>query len=164
MSLRMILPDIRTVYGLDEIVTDYVRERFPDLDTKTPHTAIGVANFATNRLIAGVVYSMYLGHDIHMSIAADNPMWARPGVIGELLAYPFLQLGCVRATAITARGNTKARKLLEGVGFQLEGRLRHGYDGRQHAMIYGILATDAARWIERVKKHGEKRSEDARTA
>jgi len=35
--------------------------------------------------------------------------------------------------------NLNARKFLESLGFELEGRLKHEYDGQHDAIVYGLL-------------------------
>ena len=69
-------------------------------------------------------------------------------VIGEIADYIFNQLGCVRVTARTQPDNTKARRMLESLGFKCEGIIRQGY-GTKDMMVYGILQNEAMRWMKR---------------
>lgn len=111
-----------------------------------PCRAIGVAD--DTGLIAGVVYSDHREEtgDIEMTISARSPRWAARGNIRALLHYPFVQLGCSRATVLVRAGNTRSRKLAEGLGFVQEGLKRRGF-GDDDMVIYGMLREEAARWL-----------------
>jgi len=91
---------------------------------------------------AGVVFHEYRGHDVQMSTATETPLAWKPHVLKAIFTYAFKQLGCVRATAFTKKSNRRARSFLEGLGFQLEGRIRLGHDGVKDALIYGLLASE----------------------
>lgn len=110
----------------------------PHIDLNKDLAAIGVAD--ERGLLAAAIFTDYhqlpLGADIHMSFAATSPRWAQRGVIRGILSYPFTQLKCNRLTALTARSNKRARKLMEGLGFQLEGVHWRAYDGKTDAISY----------------------------
>jgi RimJ/RimL family protein N-acetyltransferase len=99
-----------------------------------------------DEFVGGVVVSNFreadYGNDCEMSVAAENPMAFRPHVMRALFHYVFVQLKCVRATAVTTKRNERSRALLTGMGFVLEGNVRRGYDGKRDALIYGLLAED----------------------
>lgn len=80
--------------------------------------------------------------DCEISCASESSMAWKEGVCRAVFQYVFGQLGCVRCTSITRKNNTKARKFLEALNFQLEGNVRKGYDGEKDALIYGLLAED----------------------
>jgi hypothetical protein len=63
----------------------------------------------------------------------------RDGVLNAMFAYIFVQLGCVRCTSIVKKSNKRARAILEGLGFVLEGRIRRGFDGVRDGLVYGML-------------------------
>lgn len=109
--------------------------------------AIGVVS--GNRLCAVAVYHHFRPAvpDIEMTMTADSPRWAAKGAVRFLLAYPFEQLGCVRVTALIGRKNKRSRRLVEGLGWKLEGTCRRAWDGRQDCMVYGMLK-DECRWLE----------------
>lgn len=119
------------------------------IDTTMCH-AIGIMDGAN--IIGSVVYSHYYGHDMQMTIATVSPRWCTRGVLRALFDYPFNQLGCARVTAVTTKRNKAARKLLGRLGFVLEGVLRNGYDGRRHALVYGLLRDDCEWRVNSGKK------------
>jgi hypothetical protein len=136
------------LFGADEFVSNHVASRIQHMHAPFgPCTALGIVR--GGNLVGGVVYHGYVGHDIQVSIALDRTAflpWR------ALFAYPFEQLGCSRLTAFTGRKNKKARKLLENLGFNLEGVHLRGLDGTSDAMSYGMLKENC-RWI---KGHGKK--------
>jgi hypothetical protein len=91
---------------------------------------------------AGVVISEFRGHDCQISCATETSVAWRDTVVTAVFDYIFNQLGCVRCTSITKKGNRRTRAFLEGLGFKLEGRVRRGFDGTQDALLYGLLAEE----------------------
>lgn len=133
--------------GHDEMVGAWVAEMFDQ-------SAADFGKFAAmgfmrdGELIAGLVYKNYRDHgDIEMVMAATDPRWCTRKNLRVIFDYPFGQLGCKRVTALVAKGNRRSRKLVEGVGFVLEGIMRKGWDGHQSACIYGMLKAEC-RWID----------------
>jgi RimJ/RimL family protein N-acetyltransferase len=108
--------------------------------------ALGVVR--RDRLIGGVVYHHYRQGDrsVEVTAAFEHPHWTLPGTLRALFDYPFNQLGVVRITAIASRRNKRARRLLAGLGFRLEGVVRKALDGRDDAFIFGMLR-DECRWL-----------------
>ena len=79
---------------------------------------------------------------VEVTIAADSPRWATRQTIQTLLAYPFMQLKCQRVSAFVRKGNKRARRLNEGLGFVLEGRLRDAGPNNETVLLYGITRKD----------------------
>lgn len=109
-----------------------------------PFSAIGIVN--DGNLAGAVFYNNYLGHDVHMTIAAPGGRWANRQVLQGLFEYPFKQLGCARVSATTATHNCKAIKLLVQAGFTAEGIIRRGILGTTDAMLFGMLKQEC-KWI-----------------
>lgn len=151
------------LYGEDERVRQFVagiNRRAPDFG---PSSAIGVT--LDDELVCGVVYNNYRRFDLDMHVSATSPKWASRKIVGTLLAYPFVQLGCVRATATIAATNDRARKLLRQLGFHCEGFHPMAWEGREDALSYGMLRSDAARWVEALRgMDGQRQSEHAAAA
>lgn len=95
-----------------------------------------------DEFIGGVVITNFREYDCEISCASETSMAWSEGVMRAVFQYMFVQLGCVRCTSITKKGNRKARNFLEALGFVLEGNLRRAYDGKQDALIYGLLASE----------------------
>jgi|TARA_R110001606_G_scaffold172659_1_gene318847 RimJ/RimL family protein N-acetyltransferase len=112
-----------------------------------PHFAVGIRDGETP--IAGIVYHHMTDRDTQVSMAAISPKWCRRGTLQYLFRAPFQHLGKTRMTAITAKRNKRARKLLSGLGFREEGRAEKYFDDSRNgdAIIYGILRNNC-KWIE----------------
>lgn len=124
-----------------EMVGQYLMEKTGMVLTPDTYQAMMVVDTDKN-FVAGVVFSNFRNTDVEVSCASENPAAWRPHVCRAVFKYVFEQLRCVRCTSITVKGNRKARSFLESLGFQLEGNIRLGYDGRRDALIYGLLATE----------------------
>lgn len=138
------------LYGADAHVVDFVKRRIPHMRDRDfgPASALGVVD-QDGIILGGVVFHAYRPQDgdIEMSAAFDHPRWAMPQTLRHLFRYPFVQLNCIRMTTITPRGNKRARRFDEGLGFKLEGVLRKAVSG-QDAMIYGMLRSEC-RWLKK---------------
>jgi hypothetical protein len=111
--------------------------------------------------VAGVVFTNFRSTDVEVSCASESPAAWRPHVCRAIFKYVFDQLGCVRCTSVTVKGNKKARSFLESLGFQLEGNVRLGYDGRRDALIYGLLRSECRFLVEDGALDGEEKQPDA---
>jgi hypothetical protein len=136
--------------GADDLVANLVASRIPHMANRTfsPCTALGVVR--GGELVGGAVYHGYLVHDVQVSFALDRVAfipWR------ALFSYPFLELGCARITAVVGRKNKKSRKLVEALGFKLEGVHLKGLDGHEDAFSFGMLRENC-RWIKR-ETHGQ---------
>jgi RimJ/RimL family protein N-acetyltransferase len=134
---------MRLVCDRQDELLEWAKKRMPLLNIEGGAAAIGVED---GEIIAVAVFDRYRGHDIEISFAADSPRWARRGVIRGILHYPFVQLGCVRLTTITAENNTRARRLDEGLGFVLEGVHPNGLAPGVTAVSYGMQRSEC-KWI-----------------
>jgi RimJ/RimL family protein N-acetyltransferase len=128
------------------MVGQYIMEKVPGLRL-TDGSYSGFAFVNENKdFIGGAVLSNFrageFGSDCEISCASESPMAFRPHVMRAVFTYVFVQLGCVRLTAITTKRNVRTRRFLEALGFRLEGCVRRAYDGKRDALIYGLLASD----------------------
>jgi len=148
---------MRFIAGMDKWISDWVAERLPGNFTGedfTPCVAIGLMD--KGELIAGCVYSNYRpgAKNIELSFAADTPAWATRSNIKSFLAYPYLQLGCNRVTAIIDSRNINSLKFVNRLGMNCEGRMRRAMDGVHDAVIYGMLF-DECKWFEKELRNGK---------
>jgi RimJ/RimL family protein N-acetyltransferase len=147
MRLAKQWPDGPLVFGRDKEIAEFVRQRTPNTTGFGECSTIGVIRFG--RLLGGVVYNNYRPNigDVTVNFAFDDPRWATPSVMGSVCAYPFIQLGCKRVTALVRRKNKRSREFIEkAIGFKLEGCARKGF-GDDDAMLYGLLRHEC-RWLK----------------
>lgn len=119
---------------------------------------IGVAHIdpvaQKSRVIAVCLFHDYFrlgdGGKIEVSMAADDPKWAQPGMIRAILSYPFVQLDCHVLVATTNKTNKRTRRFLEGINFKEKGVIPN----RPYAddtMIYALRREDAQKWLGKIK-------------
>lgn len=130
-----------------------------------PCATIGVAH--KGAIVAVAVYNNFRPPNIEVSFVTASPRWASRGAIRAIFRYPFVQLKCKRITAVTDATNQPARAFLSRLGFREEGyhpdALALGPVCQSgDAVTYGLLAADAARWIEERNVEEFSRSPDAR--
>lgn len=82
-----------------------------------PYTAIGWAS--GNEIVGGAVFNCWNGSNIELTLYAPNAIYR--GVVLALKHYAFEQLGALRVSATTRRGNVPVRKMLPRAGFEFEG-------------------------------------------
>ena len=106
----------------------------------------GVCTHEESRVIATVGLHSWDRYHRHIAIGFDvrRENWSK-GIGSEMVtavcAYAFDHLGVQRIEAHVMKGNRSSHRLLESVGFELEGTLRRRMykDGRQHdVMMYGL--------------------------
>src|SRR5215510_3225332 len=108
----------RLVFGEDERVANWVRERLPHfLGWNGHYVAIGYERLG--KIAGGVVFTQFSGLNIVLACALEAPLTRM--FLRALFFYPFLQLGCARMTLLIDEDNAKSIRLVEHVGFQLEG-------------------------------------------
>jgi len=136
---------LRLIYGIDRAVLVWIADHLPTIsrDFADTYHAIGVA--LDGEMIAGVLYSRFTGTNIEMTIASTDARWCSRSTLYYLFAYPFLQLGCRRVTAVTAASARETRVFLERLGFRFEGALREALPEGETAFIFGLLASEC-RW------------------
>ena len=80
------------------------------------------------------------GGTIKVSVAADGPHWARPGVIAAIYQYAFQQAGAFLLEVGTPFANRETCRFLRRIGFQQDGVLPHRYGRKQHMAVFSLSA------------------------
>lgn len=111
--------------------------------------AFGIVNDA-GRVLAAVVYHDYRPQDgvIEISMAADNPTWARKENIRALLFHPFRTLNVWKLRAVTLLSEEHAIKTFEHVGFKREAILGDEFGRKRHAWVGRMRQPDYTRIYE----------------
>ncbi len=139
----------RVLVGYDAAVTQWVSNhlscRFGEC------SALGFV--LDGQIIAGVVYSNYTGHDIHLNIASIDKRWCNRTSLRNIFAYPFLHLKCRRATVLVDEKAILVQKFVERIGFKKEGLLREGHPN-DNAVVFGMLKSEC-RWINGKEKRAK---------
>lgn len=112
-------------------VSEFVAEKL-DVLFYPPFTCMGLEK--EGEIIAGVVFNMYEGADIHASVAGKG--WTK-GFLSDVGEYVFDVLKCERITALTEL--PEVVRLGTKLGGQVEGCLRNHFGPDRDAYIVGIL-------------------------
>lgn len=113
------------IYGQDDILLPWVAERIGLPGFQPGATAIGIGDDKGIR--GAVVYDCIGPVDCSMHVASDGSRrWLTREFLVHVFAYPFIQLGLRRVTAMVPAKNTHALHFDEKLGFTREGYHPHG--------------------------------------
>lgn len=140
---------MRLLTGHSPIVARWVAERIEGCSPADfwPCEACGVLD-GGGTMVAGVVYHGFRpsNRTIEMSVAADTPRWAAPGIIRQVLAYPFGQLGVTKAVAMVDPDDARTVRFVTGLGFEREAILQRHIAGKDVAIHSMFRETWLKRW------------------
>ena len=156
---------MRTVWDMTPEISAWVAKRIPHAHGRMGNVYYAVGVISEDLVpIAGVVYSDFYPDygTIQVSVAADTARWATHGIVAEILAYPFFQLGAQKVWSAMPHDNTRAIRFNKGIGFKQEGILARQF-GDKHAVITRMFAEDYRR-IYGTKPHGQKLPQSAACA
>lgn len=104
-----------------------------------------MATIKDGRIVGAVAYQNFRVVDVEM-VAAGEPGWLNRAALHAYFAYPFVQLGCRRVSAICHRKNRRARAFVEKLGWRMEGVHRKAMADGGDAISYGMLREEC-RWL-----------------
>lgn len=139
---------MQLVFNQNEELAAWAEANHPECSPlPRPFTAIGVAS-DDGKILGVAIYHNFSNNDVEITFVTATPRWATSGIVRAILHYPFIQLGVKRMTAVTNKSNKKARKLLEGVGFKLEGVHPFADGGVRPKVSYGLYESVAQeKWL-----------------
>lgn len=97
-------------------------------------------------LLAGVVYDNWNRVNVWMHVAILPGTFLTPRFVRAAFEYPFLDMGCRRASGWVEESNAAARRLDEHLGFEVETRLRGAASDGGDVLIYAMWR-DRCRWL-----------------
>ena len=140
------------ITGRDAVLARWAATLIPYI--RTPERfgrchAVGIAtgNKPTDRLMAAVVF---FNHDLdagvcQIGVASADPRWCHRGIIGAVLAVPFIDMDCRKVWCMIPHINDRTIGLAKAVGFRREGCLRDQFGRNKHAEVYRMLKPDYER-------------------
>ena len=136
------------LFGHDKTVADFA-SRQTGAPLRAWHHAVGIID------PSGLLVGAASWHDMNGSnveICFYGPKCLRASLVHGLARFAFVSLGVTRVTARTPRKNKMIARHLPRLGFRFEGILRHYYGPTRglDALIFGLLAEDAARLVGRL--------------
>ena len=131
--------------GYDAQLAAWLEKRVPHFTAAPGTRCLGIVR--GQRLLAVVAYSNFSepgevwAGDVEMSAAADSPRWWSRSVGRDVFSIPFRQFGVGRVTARVRKRDRRTRRFVEGVGFRLEGVMRHALR-TDDVCVYGMTRRD----------------------
>ena len=132
---------IRCIHDDPQRFIDWVKDRLRLTKITGQDQAQAYGFVEDQQIIGSFVFSEYTGNDVHMYCVSDNPKIFQRRYIKAMFDYCFDDLKVCRVSAMCNESNLRSRKLISGVGFKQEGRLRK-YFGNEDALVYGLLKED----------------------
>lgn len=105
--------------------------------------ARGIGLSRGGKIVAGVVYTDFNGRNVCVHQAIEGRLTRE--YLWTLFDYPFNQLKVERITGMIPEGNSRARKLTEHLGFELETTLQGAHPSGD-LLVYVIRKKDC-RWL-----------------
>lgn len=119
----------------------WIEQRIAEYKSGASTVCVGVER--DGKLVAVIAWDGYRsGISVDVAIAADSPRWATRQTITTLLMYPFGQLRVKRINSYVYKSNKKARRLNDGLGFKLEGKLRCAGKNDEPLLLFGMTKQD----------------------
>jgi hypothetical protein len=107
---------------------------------------VAIAAVVDGSIGGAAVYNSYTGANIDLSVVVEDRRAVNRRSLATMFAYPFTQLGCRRVTCRTRARSRQTRRLIERMGFIVEGR-QHRYYWDDDAVLYRMYASEC-KWIE----------------
>lgn len=141
------------VYDNPERLKAWALERSPDIPATSEAHSMGLEE--DGELVVVVLYEGFTAHMCNMHVVSDNRRrWCSRGFLAAAFAYPFLQLGLCRVTALVGSNNAKALGMDIRLGFKPEGVMR-GALGDEDLVVMGMLR-DECIWLPKENRHGRR--------
>lgn len=113
--------------------------------------AMGVVEDDTGRIVAVMVISGRLDDAAVIHFASDGKRaWASRRIVRGLLGYLFVFKRLPRVVGFTPADNPDMLRMILGLGFRIEGRVRRSPDGADQDIMTSMFASEC-RWLEETK-------------
>lgn len=108
--------------------------------------AIGIAR--DGETVGVFVFDTISTNACFMHVASDGSRrWLDRSALVRVFAYPFLQCGFRRVSAVVSSTNAPSLNLVRKLGAVEEGRMRHGAHDGEDLVLFGLLREEC-RWLE----------------
>ena len=134
------------------VVDDRVGEWVSREVGKLWHSALGYALGWVDeegKLLGGVTFTNYDGTTVWLDAAGvPKSRWLDRRGLFLILQYCFEQMECKQASALVPESNTKSRKLMKQIGFDIEAKLAEAAPAGGDMLIYTMFKEDCP-WLNR---------------
>lgn len=141
---------MKLVWGISQHIDECISAKFPELTKTRPYKSHGAVGLISDdgRLVGGIAIRFLNDFEGSLSIWIDHPCYFPSKSDLELLfERSFKEAGLTRLSCSIMRRNRKARKLVEHLGFKLEGVSPRGFDGKRDKCLYG-MTIDNCPWLK----------------
>lgn len=139
------------IYNQTDRLKDWALQRLPDVPANGDAHFMGLE--VDGELVVVVLYESFTPHMCSMHVVSDNGRrWCTRGFLAAAFAYPFIQLGLARVTALIPASNAKALSMDIRLGFKPEGVMRGGL-GNDDLVVMGMLRSECV-WLPKESRHG----------
>ena len=121
-----------------------LKEGFPELahlGRYKPFAAMGLKT-DDGKLYGGLILTNYTGFDAELTVYVSKMYLMRIQDLKRLFHWFFDDMGLVRMTARIAPDNERSINIAKKLGFQQEGIIRKGLDGKRDVILFGLLRED----------------------
>ena len=132
---------------VDHEIAAWIAQRVPYVRHLEPCRCIAFRRRDSGEIVYGGAFNEFRGRDVQYHAACDDPAVLTRSRIRLLFEYPFEQLGVERISCVIAASNKRSRRVVEGLGWKLEGTIRKFYADDEDGHLFGILKSDC-KWIE----------------
>ncbi|WP_185982656.1 GNAT family N-acetyltransferase [Aureimonas mangrovi] len=147
------MSDYSILLGQDALVARWIAAQMKDASDLTGAVAFGAVR--GDHLVGGIAFTELRHPDIRVTVAGvgDFGPWMTRRLLKTGFAFAFLDQDCRRITAMVKRTNKSSRKLVEKIGFKLEGTHRQAFADGGTLLSYGMVR-DECRWLKGIEQDG----------
>ncbi|KAA0971077.1 GNAT family N-acetyltransferase [Aureimonas fodinaquatilis] len=127
-----------------DLVSRWIARQITDEPDLSGAVAFGAVR--NGMLVGGIAFTEMRHPDMRVTVAGYGP-WLSLRLLRTGFAYAFIDQDCRRITAMVKRTNKPSRKLVEKLGFKLEGVHRQSFADGGTLCSYGMLRTEC-KWLK----------------
>lgn len=143
----LIVNDYTVLLGHDELVSRWIAAQLKDGADLSGAVAFGAVR--DNHLVGGIAFTELRQPDIRVTVAGYGN-WLSRRLLRTGFAFAFIDQDCRRMTAMVKRTNKASRKLVEKLGFKLEGTHRQAFADGGTMLSYGMVR-DECKWLKGIE-------------
>lgn len=144
---------MRLIYGEDERLLRWAQAGMGGLTFRDDATTIGIER--NGEISAVAVFDGFSHCDCNIHVNSDgSKRWLTREFLAHVFAYPFIQCGFRRVTALVPASNSDALRFDLKLGFEIEGYCRHAMPD-DDIIVLGMLRENC-RYIPKEYRHGRR--------
>ena len=135
-------------------VSAWIWKHFPEspplLGVQGPYWSVGFSRYG--KLIGGaVIFGIQENRANAYASIAGYGAWMTKEVAATITTIPFEVFHVAHVTALVREDNLRSIKLMERLGYKIEGYKRKAYDGVRGQLVFGLTAEDNQELLRRFR-------------